>query len=214
MGGLDDFLALYRMVAVLAVPAVPLAAQVSITATKVEEPQEPQEPQGGLAVLRAHMLDLADDENAETAHIHRLNGDDVAVCVGEFDETLRTYIRGLERGARMDEGMAPFDWTTTAHCAGCGPVWWHCAEQLKACPWCFKRKGGKSLPSPPVRCGDCRHYEPDRLNPAAGTGHCRQGAGRGRWPMQLHSCSDMRPVESMAKCGNLLMISVSKKSQR
>ncbi len=142
---------------------------------------------------RAHLLTLADGEGVDAAHVHRLHADDVAACVGESDDTLRTYLRGLERGARMDAGMVPFDWTATAHCAGCGPVYWHKAERLTACPWCFKRKAGKSIPRPPVQCGDCRHYSPDPINPAAGAGRCGLSAGRGRWPMQGHQCCDMRP---------------------
>ena len=104
----------------------------------------------GETTMRAHLLNLADGEGVDASHIRRLHADDVAACVGESDDTLRTYLRGLNRGARMDAGLVPFDWTATAHCAGCGPVWWHKAERLTACPWCFKRKAGKSVPLPRV----------------------------------------------------------------
>jgi hypothetical protein len=140
--------------------------------------------------IRSHLLAFADGEGVDAAYVQRLHADDVAACVGESDETQRTYLRVLERGARMDAGMVPFDWTATANCAGCGPVWWHKAERLTACPWCFKRKAGKVIPRPIVRCGDCRHYSPDPLNHLAGVGGCELGAGRARWPMANHRCAE------------------------
>lgn len=211
MGALADFLAQYRVVAVPAIPAIRQSAQFSTAAIGTEEPQEPQEPRDVLATLRAHLLILAAIEGIDKAMLHRLNANDVAACVGESDDTLRAYVRGLEHSTRMDEGRAPFGWNAIAHCAGCGPVWWHQAESLKACPWCFKRNAGRSIPSPPVRCGYCRHYEPDGLNPRAGRGECTKVAGRGRWAMQSHACAHMQPVPSTASGDDSLMISISKK---
>jgi hypothetical protein len=207
MGALSEFLA--RGVAVPAVPAVLQSAGVRLAKSESAEPQEPQEPQGVAVELRAHLLRLAKLEGVDAAHVHRLHADDVAACVGESDDTLRTYLRGLERGARMDAGMVPYEWKATAHCAGCGPVYWHKAERLTACPWCFKRKAGRVIPRPPVQCGDCRHYSPDPINPPAGAGRCALGASRGRWPMQGHQCGDMRPPENRTKQGDPLMVSDS-----
>lgn len=119
---------------------------------------------------------------------------DVTACAGESDDTLRAYLRALERDAGMDAGIVPFDWQATAHCEGCGPVHLWAPLRVIACPWCFRRKAGKRIPRPQVRCGDCIHYLPDPLNPAAGVGSCMAGRSA-RWPMQGHECADMRQIK-------------------
>lgn len=187
MGALSDLL---NQSQVAAVPAV-AAVMPSVCAA---EPQEPQEPQGVTTEVRGHLLSLAESEGMGAAHVHRLHADDVAACAGESDDTLRTYLRGLAEQHGMDAGIGPPGWTTAAHCEGCGPVWlWPDAARVRACPWCFRRKAGKRIPRPPVRCGDCVHYLPDPLNPDAGMGGCALGAGRAYWPMRQHPCADMRP---------------------
>ncbi len=150
-------------------------------------------PADGPRDLRAHLLHLAESEGVDAAHVHRLHADDAAACAGESDDTLRAYLRGLAEQHGMDAGIVPPEWTTAAHCEGCGPVWlWPDAARVRACPWCFRRKAGKTFPRPRVACGDCRHYMPDPLNPDAGVGTCGQGKAA-RWPMQAHRCPDMRP---------------------
>ena len=146
------------------------------------------------ATMRDRLLHLADAEGLDDAHVNRLPADDLAACEGLDDDTLRAYVRGLERDAGMDAGLVPLEWAATVHCAGCGPVWlWaDCPDKVTACPWCFRRKAGKSIPRPPVQCGGCRHYLPDALNPVAGMGTCGQGKPA-RWPMQAHPCEAMRP---------------------
>jgi hypothetical protein len=144
--------------------------------------------------LRAHLLNLAESEGVDAAHVHRLHADDVAACAGESDDTLRAYLRGLAEQHGMDAGIVPPGWTTAAHCEGCGPVWlWPDAARVRACPWCFRRNAGKRIPRPAVQCGDCVHYLPDPLNPGAGMGGCALGPGRAYWPMRRHTCGDMRP---------------------
>lgn len=189
MGALSELL---ERAEIAATPATP-ATQPSVA---VGESQESQESQGVAPVMRVHLLTLAESEGVDPAHVHRLHADDVAACAGESDETLRTYLRGLERGAGMDAGRVPLGWATAAHCEGCGPVWlWPNAARVRACPWCFRRKAGKSIARPPVQCGECVHYLPDPLNPEAGMGGCALGAGRGRWPMMRHQCADMRVIK-------------------
>ena len=158
------------------------------------ESQESQESQGCTAENHARLLHMAEGEGVDVAHVHRLHADDLAACEGLDDATLRAYVRGLERDAGMDAGLVPLEWAATVHCAGCGPVWlWaDCPDKVTACPWCFRRKAGKRIPRPPVQCGGCRHYLPDALNPAAGTGTCGQGMAA-RWPMQAHPCEAMQP---------------------
>jgi len=164
---------------------------------------ESQESQGGdvekAKAQRACLLTLAADELLPAGLVHGLGDDDVTACAGESDNTLRAYLRALERNAGMDAGIVPLDWTTAAQCEGCGPVWlWADAARVVACPWCFRRKAGKAFPRPAVRCGDCAHYLADPMNPEAGAGGCRLGAGRARWPMQRHRCGDMRMIEKTA----------------
>ena len=155
--------------------------------------QDSQDSQGVEPEKRAHLLALAESEGVDAAHVHRLHADDVAACAGESDNTLRAYLRGLEREAGMDAGRVPPEWTTAAHCEGCGPVWlWPDAARVRACPWCFRRKAGKAIPRPQVQCRDCRHFLPNAMNPAAGGGDCAAGRA-GHWPMQWHRCDAMRP---------------------
>lgn len=50
----------------------------------------------------------------------------------------------------MDAGEVPDGYTKPCHCAGCGPVllWPGCPDRVRACPWCFRRKAGKTIPRP------------------------------------------------------------------
>ena len=193
MGALSDLLQRADMAATPATPATH-RPQPSVL---LAESRESQESQGVEPEIRTHLLHLAEVEGVDRAHVHRLHADDVAACAGESDETLRAYLRVLEREAGMDAGRVPLDWTATVHCEGCGPVWlWEGrAASVRACPWCFRRKAGKRVPRPLVQCGDCVHYLPDPLNPEAGMGGCALGAGRAYWPMRRHPCADMRVIK-------------------
>lgn len=190
MGALSDLL---KRADCAATPATP-ATQSFAGVRSVAKVAESQESQGVAPDLRAHLLSLAEAEGYAAAIVHRLHADDVAACVGLPDETLRAYLRALDRGTVMDRGIAPAGYTQAAHCEGCGPVWlWEGAPaRLLACPWCFRRKAGKPLPRPLVTCGSCRHYLPDPANPAAGVGGCALGPGRALWPMKRHRCGDHR----------------------
>lgn len=112
------------------------------------------------------------------------------------DAELRAYACALGRAAIMDTGRRPGDYTQPAVCQGCGPVWlWPgVPTALTACPWCARRRAGRPIPRPPVRCGDCSHFVPDPINASAGTGSCGVGlpyqAGeRGRYPFTARYCS-------------------------
>ena len=188
MGALSDLLKQPAHVATLATPATQPFAGVRTAA----ESQESQESQGVAPEMRAHLLNLAADDLLPDGIIHRLHAGDVAACTDLPDDTLRAYLRALDRGTVMDAGIAPDGYTQLAHCDGCGPVWlWQGAlVRVIACPWCFRRKAGKTLPRPQVTCGDCIHYLPDPLNPLAGVGGCALGTGRALWPMKLHRCGE------------------------
>lgn len=177
-------------------PAATPATLATLRAGSVGKVAESQESQGAdvekTQVMRAHLLTLAESEGIDPAHVHRLHDDDLRAIPADYAEhNLTAYLRALERDTGMDAGMVPWDWQAVAQCDGCGPV--HLWEPLrvKACPWCFKRKAGKSIPRPLVKCGDCIHYVPDPLNPAAGVGTCGVGCSV-RWPMQVHRCEAMR----------------------
>lgn len=103
--------------------------------------------------LRTRLLLLADAEGLPTVIAADLHADDVNACHGLPDATLRTYLRALQRSVHMDKGNVPESYTQAAHCDGCGPVWlWpESPPRVKACPWCFRRKAGRSIPRPGER---------------------------------------------------------------
>ena len=146
--------------------------------------------------IRVHLLELAEADLIPASIVHALPDADVIACEGETDATLTAYLCALVAAQDMDAGLIPTDWgeAVAGFCEGCGPVWlWPGAPaRVLACPWCFRRKAGKRIPRPKMRCRDCKHYTPDPLNPQAGIGTC--AAGRwARWPMQSHHCDAWRP---------------------
>ena len=59
------------------------------------------------------------------------------------------YIQALSMRMERDAGVVPAAYTTAAHCEGCGLVWlWPGAERVQACPWCWNRRQGRSIPRP------------------------------------------------------------------
>lgn len=170
-------------------PANP-AKTANLTAAAAGNSQHLQDSQGGEPEIRARLLVLAEGEGVDPAHVHRLHADDVTACDGLSDETLRAYLRALDVSARMDAGLVPLEWgePVARSCEACGPVLLlaGCPDVVKACPWCFRRKAGNAIPRPPVACCNCRHYQPDPLNPAAGVAACGVGTGRMRGLAVLH----------------------------
>jgi len=178
------------------------ANPANLPSVGVGHSQDSQDSQGVAPENHARLLHLAESVGVDAAQVHRLKADDLAACEGLPDDSLRAYLRALDRSARMDAGLVPHEWgePVARTCEGCGPVWlWpESPEMLKACPWCFRRKAGKRIPRPSVTCGDCRHYAPDPLNSAAGVGTCGRGKAA-RWPMQPHPCEAMRPRPSASQ---------------
>lgn len=101
--------------------------------------------------LRTRLRRLGEVEGVPAAMVNALPGADVAACNGLPDDTLRAYLRALQRGAIMDAGTVPEGYTQAVHCGGCGPVWlWQGSPaRVIACPWCFRRKAGRTVPQPP-----------------------------------------------------------------
>jgi hypothetical protein len=100
--------------------------------------------------LRTRLRQLTESEGLAAALVDVLADAEVASCDGLPDDTLRAYLRALQRGAVMDAGTVPEGYTQAAYCGGCGPVWlWPGApSRVKACPWCFRRKAGQTIPRP------------------------------------------------------------------
>lgn len=212
MGALSDLLKQPQGAATPATPATQPAARVRSIAGVAES----QESQGCAPEMRVHLLSLADAEGYAQAIVHRLRADDVAACVGLSDDTLRAYLRALDRRALMDRGMVPNSYTQAVHCEGCGPVWlWQGApKHVRGCPWCHRGNAATPLPRPLVTCGSCAHYRPDPLNKQAGMGGCALGAARAYWPMRRHCCADHAAIDNRPEQGDRLTISHSVETQR
>lgn len=110
--------------------------------------------------MRARLLALADWDGLDAAIVHRLSDDDVAAytAVDDFtDDNLRAHLRALAAQPRMDMGLPSLHWgePVVVTCAGCGPVLLGAGHppNVLACPWCFRRKAGKSYAKACMDCG-------------------------------------------------------------
>lgn len=129
-----------------------------------------------------------------------LNRDDAqrGVIDAMADGELVGYAYALHSSAEREAGRQPPDWDHPSRCALCGPVWlWEGAGALVlSCPWCHNRRAGASIPRPPVRCGECRHFERDDINPDAGYGDCLAGLRPHQpYPHVTRPCGAWRPIE-------------------
>jgi hypothetical protein len=153
--------------------------------------------------MRAVLLELADRLGIDDAHVHRIAGADLALWATVPDDSLRAYLLALDDTATRQAGRVPLDDTAAIHCERCGPVYVHLGiaavlpvvagwPRALGCPWCAIRKAGGYIPRPPVTCGNCGHFNPDRLNPAAGIGGCGGGHGMHR-AGERHRCVSFHP---------------------
>jgi hypothetical protein len=101
---------------------------------------------------RDKLLTLAAQEQVAARSVHRLPDDELAACTDCTDYELRAYLLARVQSELMDAGQVPPGYTVAATCEGCGTVWlWPGAPaNVKACPWCFRRKAGKPFPRPPA----------------------------------------------------------------
>jgi hypothetical protein len=99
--------------------------------------------------LRA-LLDLAIDEGLPGGTVAALSAKDFRACADLPRDALRAFLRALARAQRMAAGDVPEGWTHAADCAGCGPVllWPDAPASVIACPWCWHRKAGRTIPRP------------------------------------------------------------------
>ena len=98
------------------------------------------------------------------------------------DKQLSAYVAMLADADLRERGKRPADETAAALCRSCGPVWlapevasaapvaagW---PRVLGCPWCHVRNR-QAIPRPIVKCGDCRHFARDAINPEGGMGRC------------------------------------------
>lgn len=144
---------------------------------------------------RDKLLSLAGPEGVPTRLVLALDHAALLACIGLPDSLLCGFLRGLVADEHMAKGYQPAGWQTVSECSACGPVWLDkdAPARVIACPWCWHRKRGVTLPRPPVACGGCRHYQPDPVNPEAGIGRCGLTSSRpSNYPMALHECGDFR----------------------
>jgi hypothetical protein len=94
------------------------ANPANLPSVGVGHSQDSQDSQGVAPENHARLLRLAESEGMDVAHVHRLHADDLAACEGLPDDTLRAYLRALERSARMDAGHVPAEWQSAAECEG------------------------------------------------------------------------------------------------
>jgi hypothetical protein len=160
--------------------------------------------------LRNRLLRLCEAMAIDQKLINELPTEDVAACEGLDDDVLRTYVRSLRDSDAMERGRVPEGMTARALCRSCGPVllspnvaavapvsdgW----PRVLGCPWCHVRNRAV-IPRPVVRCGECRHFVPDRVSPHSGLGRC--GLGRERLPHDnLHYPHAARQCEAFIPAG-------------
>lgn len=91
-------------------------------------------------------------------------------------------------------GIVPAGWTRVVICEHCGPVWasLNTSPEVSTCLWCKLRQQKGWIPRPRVKCGECRHFRADYINPVGGLGSCDDGHDT----KQLCSPSTRRPCPS------------------
>lgn len=105
--------------------------------------------------MRKELLRLATLEDIDLAHVERMDDADVLAYAQVPDFTERNYrahLRALAASADMGAGKVPAIWrgVQTAICGGCGPVLLELGapDRVGNCPWCFRRRAGKAIPTP------------------------------------------------------------------
>ncbi len=160
------------------------------------------------AILRAHLLTLAERHSMDVGIVHALPQADVEACTGLPDETLLAYLYTLADDAERRAGRVPEGDTAAVLCRSCGPVYLHPSiaavlpvvngwPRALGCPWCFIPKDGRmSIPRPNVTCGTCTHFIPDKINPQGGAGSCKLGITPKRTPLPFTAqyCGRYRPL--------------------
>ncbi|MFC5582895.1 hypothetical protein [Rhodanobacter terrae] len=112
--------------------------------------------------MRDALLALASGLGLDRAIVHRLTTADLVDCTGIPADALRAYLLMLDDIATRQAGKVPSSDSAAILCQHCGPVYVHPAiaaclpvvsgwPRALGCPWCFVRKAGGYIPSPPAR---------------------------------------------------------------
>lgn len=153
---------------------------------------------------RSRLVRLAKAAARDPALIDRIAPADLPAYASMNDAQLTALLSMLTDDADREAGRVPKDETAAILCRSCGPVWAHPAvaaalpvvggwPRALGCPWCFIRARGIAFPRPHVMCAECRHYQPDPMNPQD-MGRCCGDDGA-TWPYRQHRCANFRPKE-------------------
>lgn len=125
------------------------------SAESCAQPLPPGERLATIGRMRKELLRLAKLEGIDLAHVERMDDADVLAYAQVPDFTERNYrahLRALAASADMDAGKVPAIWrgAQAAICNGCGPVLLELGapDRVGNCPWCFRRRAGKAIPTP------------------------------------------------------------------
>ncbi len=125
------------------------------SAESCAQPLPPGERLATIGRMRKELLRLATLEGIDLAHVERMGDADVLAYAQVPDFTERNYrahLRALAASADMDAGKVPAIWrgAQAAICNGCGPVLLELGapDRVGNCPWCFRRRAGKAIPTP------------------------------------------------------------------
>lgn len=105
----------------------------------------------GAAVVdaqRLRMIRLAQSQQLPVRVLLRLAGGDLDTLAACTDAECLAYARALLSREARRAGRVPQQWTQVVRCDGCGPVWlWlEAPAAVIACPWCWNRSEGLSVP--------------------------------------------------------------------
>ncbi len=100
----------------------------------------PDFPPAELAeVAKAHGLTLTELEKAAGSDWLEVKAD---------PKLAHAFANAIQTRRMRERGQVPSNYTSVTVCAGCGPVpiWVGAPEHVLACPWCFNRLAGRSIP--------------------------------------------------------------------
>ncbi len=115
--------------------------------TFVDSPDS-HDSQAAAMGMRDYLHAIARIEGLPAPLVDSIDPQDLDACDGQSQQTLAAYLRALARRQRMAAANVPAGWTRPVACAVCGPVllWADAPDTVTACPWCWHRKAGLTIP--------------------------------------------------------------------
>ena len=179
-----------------------------------QESRESRESQGGKSENLSRFASMVRSRGVDEG-IYIEPGKALAMLSVENREAIQNGTADLDRRRTLatniahhvvrERGMTPVGWEAVVLCEQCGPVWWtaDAAPAVSACPWCDMYSAGRWFPRPEVRCGECRHFTRDQINPPGGLGVCQIAAPLAGlcFPYSRKQCPAWKPYESAAAGG-------------